>query len=86
MTAHFSVFCNGPVADKTVLVTGGGGAVGHYAIQCAKWGCARVLSTVSSEEKASEARAAGAGVTINYQEKDAARDGRDERRRCQPYL
>ena len=32
MTAHFSVFCNGPVADKTVLVTGGAGAVGHYAI------------------------------------------------------
>ena len=32
MTAHISVFCNGPVADKTVLVTGGAGAVGHYAI------------------------------------------------------
>ena len=64
MTAHFSVFCNGPVADKTVLVTGGGGAVGHYAIQWATWGGARVLSTVSSEEKASEARAAGADVTL----------------------
>ena len=78
MTAHFSVFCNGLVADKTVLVTGGGGAVGHYAIQWATWGGARVLSTVSSEEKASEARAAGADVTLNYQEEDAAARLMDE--------
>ena len=30
MTAHF-VFCDGPVDGKTVLVTGGAGAVGQYA-------------------------------------------------------
>ncbi len=78
MTAHFSVFCNGPVTDKTVLVTGGAGAVGHYAIQWATWGGARVLSTVSSEEKATDARAAGAEVTINYREEDVVTRVMDE--------
>ncbi|MEC7648300.1 MAG: alcohol dehydrogenase catalytic domain-containing protein, partial [Pseudomonadota bacterium] len=51
MTAHFSVFCDGPVDGKTVLVTGGAGAVGHYAIQWASWGGAKVISTVSSPQK-----------------------------------
>ena len=72
MTAHRCVFADGPVTGKTVLVTGGAGAVGHYAIQQAKLGGATVISTVSSAEKASIARAAGAGHTINYREGDTA--------------
>lgn len=66
MTAHRCLFADGPVAGKTVMVTGGAGVVAHYAIQLAKWGGARVVATVSSEEKAHHARAAGADVVINY--------------------
>ncbi|NQW22952.1 MAG: NADPH:quinone reductase [SAR202 cluster bacterium] len=68
MTAHRCVFADGPVTGKTVLVTGGAGAVGHYAIQQAKLGGATVISTVSSDEKAQIALAAGADHTINYRE------------------
>jgi NADPH2:quinone reductase len=60
------------VARKTVLVTGGAGAVGHYAIQLARWGGARVLATVSGEAKAALAEAAGAEIVINYRQQDVA--------------
>ena len=66
MTAHRCVFADGPVAGKSVLVTGGAGVVGHYAIQLARWGGARVIATVSSAAKAEHARAAGADHVINY--------------------
>ena len=66
MTAHRTVFGCGPVRGKTVLVTGGAGAVGFYAIQLAAWGGARVISTVSSGEKAALARSAGAADCIDY--------------------
>ena len=67
MTAHRCLFAEGPVAGLNVLVTGGAGVVGHYAIQLAKWaGAANVIATVSSPEKAAHARAAGADVVINY--------------------
>jgi NADPH2:quinone reductase len=56
MTAHRSVFVAGPVQGKTLLVTGGAGAVGHYAVQLATWAGARVIATVSSAEKADRAR------------------------------
>ncbi|MBI2360745.1 MAG: NADPH:quinone reductase, partial [Deltaproteobacteria bacterium] len=72
MTAHRCVFVDGPVRGKTVLVTGGAGCVGHYAVQFAKWGGASVIATVSSEKKAAHARAAGADYTINYREEDVA--------------
>ncbi len=72
MTAHRCVFADGPVTGKTVLVTGGAGAVGHYAIQQAKLGGATVISTVSSDEKAQIALAAGADHTINYRDGDTA--------------
>lgn len=72
MTAHRAVFGLGPVDGKTVLVTGGAGAVGFYAIQLAKWGNARVIATVSSDEKAEVARRAGADEVINYKTEDVA--------------
>jgi NADPH2:quinone reductase len=72
MTAHRCVFADGPVTGKTVLVTGGAGAVGHYAVQLAKLGGATVISTVSSDEKDQIALAAGADQTINYREGDTA--------------
>ena len=48
MTAHGCVFAAGPVQGKTLLVTGGAGAVGHYAVQLAAWAGAEVIATVSS--------------------------------------
>lgn len=66
MTAYHAVFGDGPVAGKTVLVTGGAGAVGFYAVSLAKWGGARVLATVSGPEKAARAVSGGAEATINY--------------------
>lgn len=69
-TAHRCVFADGPVAGQTILVTGGAGAVGHYAIQFAKRGGARVITTVSGEAKAAHAKAAGADHVINYRTQD----------------
>lgn len=66
MTAHRCLFADGPVEGLTVLVTGGAGAVGRYAVQLAKWGGARVLATVSGEAKARHALAGGADAAINY--------------------
>jgi NADPH2:quinone reductase len=67
MTAHRALFCDGPLDGKTVLVTGGAGLVGFYAIQLAKWaGAARVISTVSSAQKADLAKLAGAHTIVNY--------------------
>jgi NADPH:quinone reductase len=70
MTAWCCLFGDGPIAGQTVLVTGGAGAVGHYAVQLAKWGGARVIATVSSAFKAEQARVAGADLVINYKTED----------------
>src|SRR5271170_4007748 len=72
MTAHRAVFVAGPVQGKTLLVTGGAGAVGHYAVQLATWAGARVIATVSSAEKSERARAGGATHVINYRQEDVA--------------
>jgi NADPH2:quinone reductase len=72
MTAHRCLFADGPVAGKAVLVAGGAGAVGHYAIELAKHAGARVVTTVSNREKASLAAKAGADLVVNYRDADAA--------------
>src|SRR6185436_7660171 len=65
LTALHAVLTGGGVAGKRVLVAGGAGAVGHYAVQFAhKLGAAQVVATVSSEAKATAAVAAGADATI----------------------
>jgi NADPH2:quinone reductase len=74
LTAHRCLFADGPLDGKTVLVHGGAGAVGHYAIELAKWRGATVATTVSSDEKAELARKAGADVVVNYREQDAAKE------------
>jgi NADPH:quinone reductase len=70
MTAHRCVFADGPIEGKTVLITGGAGAVGFYAIQFAKQAGARVIATVSNEEQAQTARRAGADLAINWRTED----------------
>jgi len=71
LTAFHAVNSNAGVAGKSVLVAGGAGAVGHYAVQFAKLAKARlVIATVSNDAKAALARAAGAEVTLNYRNDD----------------
>ena len=72
MTAHGCLFAAGPVQGKTVLVTGGAGAVGLYAVQLAAWAGAEVIATVSSGAKADRARAGGAAHTVNYRTENVA--------------
>jgi NADPH2:quinone reductase len=72
MTAHWALFADGPVDGKSVLVAGGAGAVGHYAIELAKFFGARVAATVSGPAKAELARKAGADLVVNYRDAGAA--------------
>lgn len=78
MTAHRCLFADGPIADQTILVTGGAGAVGNYAIQLAKWGGAEIIATVSSPEKEEHARQAGADHVINYRTEDVVNIVKDK--------
>jgi NADPH2:quinone reductase len=64
----------------TVLIHAGAGGVGQLLIQLAKRAGARVLTTVSTQDKAELARVAGADEIINYAETDFA----DEVRRLAP--
>jgi NADPH:quinone reductase len=66
MTAHHAVALSGAGAESRVLISGGAGAVSQYAIQFAKRCGARVLTTISSPEKAQAAREAGADHCIDY--------------------
>lgn len=68
MTAHRCVFADGPVEGQTVLVTGGAGRVGYYAIQWARQGGARVVATASSDEDAAACRDVGADAIANHRE------------------
>jgi NADPH:quinone reductase len=72
ITAHRCLFADGPIGGKTVLVAGGAGAVGHFAIELAKRAGARVITTVSGPEKAELAAKAGADLVVNYRDPDAA--------------
>ena len=72
MTAHRCLFADGPVDGKTVLVAGGAGAVGHFAIELARHAGARVITTVSGPAKAELAARAGADYVVNYTDADAA--------------
>lgn len=73
MTAHRCVFADGPVTGQNVLVQGGAGAVGYYAVQMARQGgAARVIATVSRDEQAARALEAGAHAVINRRTEDVA--------------
>ena len=73
LTAMHAVLMAGGVQGKSVLVQGGAGAVGHYAVQFAKLlGAAQVIATVGSERNARLAREAGAQGVIDYKRDDVA--------------
>src|SRR5918992_6064792 len=71
-TAHRCVFADGPVSGEVVLVAGGAGTVGGFAVSFAKWGGAEVIATVGSEEQAEAALEAGADHALNYRTDDVA--------------
>ena len=73
LTAYRALATDGGVQGKIVLVAGGAGAVGHYAVQMAKlMGAEKVITTVSTPAKADHARAAGADEIINYRTENIA--------------
>ncbi len=72
LTAYHCLFADGPITGQNVLVQGGAGAVGHAAIELAKWAGARVVATVSSDEKGELALAAGADAVARYNAGDYA--------------
>ncbi|MGI8574546.1 MAG: quinone oxidoreductase family protein [Egibacteraceae bacterium] len=71
MTAHYLASSTFPLQEgHTALVHAGAGGVGHLLIQIAKRRGARVITTVSTEEKAELARSGGADEVIRYTETD----------------
>ncbi|QDP00220.1 MULTISPECIES: NADPH:quinone reductase [Thalassotalea] len=68
MTAHRCVFADGPVEGKIILVTGGAGRVGYYAIQWAKYGGATVVATASNDSDKALCLEMGADHVVNHRE------------------
>lgn len=65
LTAAHCLFAGSDLEDKTVLVSGGAGGVGHMAVQLAKWAGARVIATASCKNH-SKVRSAGADCVLDY--------------------
>jgi len=76
-TAYHAVKLCGAGPGIRVLVTGGAGAVGFYAIQFAKARGARVIASVSNSDKARIATEAGADAAVNYRDAEYADRVRD---------
>jgi len=71
MTAHYLTFSTYPLKEgETALVHAAGGGTGQLLVQIAKRRGARVIGTVSTEEKAARAREAGADEVILYTQVD----------------
>lgn len=70
MTAHRCVFADGSVEGKTLLVTGGAGRVGYYAIQWAKQAGAKVITTASNDADKTICEKMGADLVVNHREKN----------------
>ena len=70
MTAHRCVFADGDVAGQTILVTGGAGRVGHYAVQWASQAGATVIATASNDDDRESCLSAGAHHVVNHRSDD----------------
>jgi NADPH2:quinone reductase len=66
MTAVHAVTLANLTKDMTVFVSGGAGAVSQYVMQFAKAKGAKIVTTISSVEKAKAAQEAGADATVDY--------------------
>lgn len=74
LTAAQTVFGGGDIKGKTLLISGGGGSVGHLAIQLAVWGGANVIATASPGQSTKDSRAAGASTVLDYRSPSLAAD------------
>ncbi len=74
MTAHRCVFADGDVDGQTILVTGGAGRVGHYAVQWASQAGATVIATASNDADRIECTKAGAQHVVNHRGGDVVAD------------
>jgi NADPH2:quinone reductase len=72
LTAWRAVTLGTDLRGATVLVSGGAGVVGHYAVQIAKLRGARVVATVGSEPNVAQAFAAGADAVVRHDQPDLA--------------
>lgn len=72
VTAYYSIFSDGSVEGKTILVSGGGGRVGAYAVQMAKLGGATVIAMVGKPENETYVKELGADHVVNYKSDDVA--------------
>ncbi len=71
MTAHYLTHHTFPLQPgHTALVHAAAGGTGRLLVQMAKLRGARVIATVSTEEKGAIARQAGADEVINYSKED----------------
>ncbi len=70
MTAHRAVFADGDVAGRTILITGGAGRVGYYAVQWASQAGATVIATASNAGDKAACKGAGAQLVINHRDDD----------------
>ncbi len=77
MTAHRCVFADGAVEGRTILVTGGAGRVGYYAIQWAKQAGAKVIATASAGDDQRSCLDAGADAVVNHRDANWATAVRD---------
>ena len=72
MTAHRAVFADGEVEDRTLLIMGGAGRVGHYAIQWARRAGATVIATASNSVDRAACLEAGADHVVDHRADDVA--------------
>ena len=72
MTAHRAVFADGDVEGRVLLVMGGAGRVGHYAIQWAHHAGATVIATASNPDDEAACLDAGADHVVDHRAEDFA--------------
>ncbi|MEK9671181.1 MAG: NADPH:quinone reductase [Rhodospirillaceae bacterium] len=73
VTAWNALFADGNISGKTILVTGGTGRVGAYAVQLGAWAGATMIATCGSDANCAEAKQLGAAHALNYREPDLAK-------------
>ncbi|MEO1679570.1 MAG: NADPH:quinone reductase [Pseudomonadota bacterium] len=71
-TAWLAVLADGPVTGQTLLVQGGGGAVGRVVVELAHRSGARVIATAGAEASRATARAKGAEIVLDRHTADVA--------------
>jgi NADPH2:quinone reductase len=74
LTAVHAVLGAGPVEGKTVLISGGAGTVGRFAVQVAAASGAHVIATAYGSADTEAAKSAGAAAVLDYLSPNLATD------------